>query len=68
MVSYTLIMMILAWVAGLMVGIGVGAYWVLHAEGFNYTDYDKETRLLNACIFYELEAEACQLIYGGIPK
>ncbi len=55
---------------GLVVVLSVmsGFYFGL-ASGFNMTeDLEKETRLLEACIAFNLELEECDMIYGSIPK
>ena len=40
-----------------------------HGEEFKMTpQLNKETRLLQICIFYDLNNTKCNMIYGGIPK
>jgi hypothetical protein len=51
--------------AGGLFGLWLGTVF---GSEFNMTDFDKETRLLNACITFNLELPACDEIYGSIPK
>jgi putative effector of murein hydrolase len=60
-----------AFMMGIIVGILIGfvsgiIYQVHTAHAFNMTeDLEKESRLLGACITFNLELDACNEIYGG---
>jgi hypothetical protein len=62
------IAIIMAIVAVFIIGVSAAIKFVAIAEGFSYNkteEFEKESRLLNACIFYHLDSKACDQIYGG---
>jgi hypothetical protein len=57
---------IMAIVGVFIILVSMAVKFVAEAFSYNKTEeFEKESRLLNACIFYHLDSKACDQIYGG---
>jgi putative Mn2+ efflux pump MntP len=65
----TTVALIMAIVGAFIILVSMGVKFVAEAFSYNKTEeFEKETRILNACINLNLQIPECDSIYGSIPK